>query len=64
MSFFSAGFCISQQITCRGVVIFRIFNLKNQPFAYEEKILSCLSEQELVKYDDAANCCVCREPYQ
>ena len=36
--FFSAGFCIFQRVTCRGVVIYHIFKLKKQLFAYEEKI--------------------------
>ena len=62
MSSFSAGFCIFQQVTCRRLVIFGIFKLKNQLFAYEERI--GLSDQELLKYHGAANFCVCREPYQ
>ena len=33
MSFFSAGFCIFQKVTCRRVVIFHIFKLKKQLFA-------------------------------
>ena len=53
MSFFSAGFCIFQQVTCRGVVIFHIFKLKKQLFPYEEKV--GLSEKELVKYHETAN---------
>ena len=61
MSFFSAGFCISQLVTYRGVVI-HIFKLKKQLFAYEEK--TCLSEQKFVKYHETANFCVFRELYQ
>ena len=60
--FFSAGFCIFQQVTCRGVVIFHIFKLKKQLFPYEEKV--GLSEKELVKYHETANFWVCRERYQ
>ena len=60
--FFSAVFCIFQRMTCKGVVIFHIFKLKKQLFAYEEK--TCSSEQKFVKYHEAANFCVCREPYQ
>ena len=44
MSFFSAAFCIFQGVTWRGVVVFHIFKLRKQLFAYEEKI--CLSEQK------------------
>ena len=62
MSFFSAGFCILQRVTCRGMIIFHIFKLKKQVFSFEEK--TCLSEQKFVKYHEAANFCVCREPYQ
>ena len=62
MSFFSAGFCILQRVTCRGMIIFHIFKLKKQLFSFEEK--TCLSEQKVVKYHEAANFCVCREPYQ
>ena len=62
MSFCSAAFCIFQRVTWRGVVIFHIFKLRNQLFAYVEKI--CLSEQKFAKYQEAANFCVCREPYQ
>ena len=60
--FFSAGFCIFQRVTCRGVLIFHIFKLKKQLFAYEEN--TCLSEQKFVKHHEAANFCVFREPYQ
>ena len=42
--------------------LFHIFKLKKQLFAYEEKI--CSSEQKFVKYYEASNFCVCREPYQ
>ena len=59
---FSAGFCILQRVTCRGVFIFHIFKLKKQLFACEEK--TCLSEQKFVKKHEAAHFCVCREPYQ
>ena len=52
----------TQRVACRGVVIFHIFKLKKQLFAYEEK--TCLSEQKFVKYHEAANFCVCRETYQ
>ena len=60
--FFSAGFCIFQRVTCRGVFIFHNFKLKKQLFAYEEN--TCLSEQKFVKHHEAANFCACREPYQ
>ena len=59
--FFSTEFCIFQQVTFGGVVIFHIFMLKKQLFAYEEKI--SLSEKELLKNHESANFCVCREPY-
>ena len=62
MSYFRAELCIFQRVSCRGVVIFHIFKLKKQFFAYEEK--TCLTEQKFVKYYEAANICVCREPYQ
>ena len=59
---FSAWFCIFQQVTCGGEVIFHIFKLKKKLFAYEEKI--CSSEKELLKHHENANFCVCRELYQ
>ena len=62
MSLFSAEFCIFQRVTCREGVIFHIFKLKKQLFAYEED--TCLSEQKSVKYHEDANFCVCREFYQ
>ena len=62
MSFFSAAFSIFQRVTCRGVVIFHIFKLRNHLFAYVEKI--CLSEQKFTKYHEAAHFCICGEPYQ
>ena len=60
--FFSAGFCILQQVTRGGVVIFHIIKLKKYFFAYKEKI--DLSEKKLLKYHETANFCVSRKLYQ
>ena len=43
-------------------LFFTFLSWKEPFFAFEEEI--CLSEQELVKYHEVANYCVCREPYQ
>ena len=53
MSVFSAGFCIFQRVSSKGVVSFHILKLRKRLFACKEKI--CLSGQKFVKYHEAAN---------
>ena len=63
MSFFLVqDFVYSNEWVAEEWLFFTFFKLKNQLFAYEKKI--GLSERELLKYHEAANFRVCREPYQ
>ena len=55
-------FVCSNESIVEDWLFFTFLSWKETFFAFEEEI--CLSEQELVKYHEVANYCVCREPYQ